>query len=63
VLDKLYTGIPLPLQPITEKHLSKSERNSEICEHFSSGDTLDEIADDFDLSHQRVHEIVRRWCK
>jgi len=62
VIEQLYAGIPLPLQPINEKHLSKSERNTEICERYSQGETLDNIAKDFDLSHQRIHEILRRWC-
>ena len=63
VLDQLYFGIPLPLQPISEKHLSRSERNTQICERYSHGQTLEAIAQDFNLSHQRVHEIIHRWCE
>ena len=62
VIEQLYAGIPLPTQPIIVKHLSKSERNAEICDRYSEGETLEELADEFGLSHQRVHEIVLRWC-
>mgnify|MGYP002403098336 CR=1 FL=1 len=62
VIEQLYAEIPLPSHPITEKHLSKSERNAEICERYWGGETLDEIAEDYQLSHQRVHEIILRWC-
>jgi len=62
VIEQLYAGIPQPLQPVSVKHLSKSERNAEICERFAEGETLEELAEDYGLSHQRVHEIVLRWC-
>lgn len=44
VLDQLYPGIPLPARPITEKHLSKSKRNTEICARYAAGETLEGIA-------------------
>jgi DNA-binding CsgD family transcriptional regulator len=58
VLNQLYAGIPLPLHAITEKHVSKTERNAEICQRYSQGETLEDIAEDFGLSHQRVHQII-----
>ena len=62
VLDQLYAGSPLPLQPVSEKHLSKSERNAHICERYSLGETLETLAKEFNLSPQRIHEILLRWC-
>ena len=62
VIAQLYLGIPLALQPTTEKHLSRSERNTEVCTRYSQGETLEAIAKAFNLSHQRIHEIIHRWC-
>jgi len=63
VIEQLYAGIPLSFQPITEKHISKAERNAEICQRYEEGETLEEIAEGFGLSHQRIHEIIHRWCE
>lgn len=54
VIEQLCAGIPLPSQPITEKHLSKAGRNTEICERYSEGATIEELAEAYDLSHQRI---------
>jgi DNA-binding NarL/FixJ family response regulator len=58
----LYWNIPLPEVPLTDKHISLSGRNRQICERCMAGETLEEIARDLGLSHQRVHQSVRRWC-
>jgi hypothetical protein len=62
VLELLYSNIPLPEVPLTDKHVSLSERNQQICERYVAGETLEEIAQSIGLSHQRVHQILRRWC-
>jgi DNA-binding NarL/FixJ family response regulator len=62
LLDRLYEGIPLPETPVTDKHVPLSERNRQICERYAAGETLEDIARDLDLSHQRVHQIIQRWC-
>jgi hypothetical protein len=62
LLDRLYKGIPLPETPVTDKHVSLSERNRYICARYAVGETLEDIARDLDLSHQRVHQIIQRWC-
>jgi hypothetical protein len=62
VLKQHYKGIPLPAAPVTNKHISQDARNQLICIRYQSGETLEEIACDFGLSHQRVHQIVQRWC-
>jgi DNA-binding CsgD family transcriptional regulator len=40
--------------PITEKDILKDERNQQICLRFAAGDRLEEIADGYDISIQRV---------
>ena len=62
LLDRLYWGIPLPQKPITEKHIPKDERNDLICERYANGESLESIGAAFELSVQRVHQIVHRWC-
>jgi DNA-binding NarL/FixJ family response regulator len=62
LLEQLYVGIPLPETPVTDKHVSLSERNRQICARYAAGATLEEIAHDLGLSHQRVHQIIHRWC-
>jgi hypothetical protein len=50
------------LHPIAEKHLSKAERNAEICQRYPQGEALETIAENFSLSRQRFHELVCLWC-
>jgi len=56
-------GMPLPQSPLTDKHVSRSKRNQCICERYAAGETLTDIAADFDITIQRVHQIIQRWCK
>lgn len=60
--NRLYWGIPVPQKPVTEKQVSKDERNQQICFRFAAGDQLGEIASEFDSSIQRVAQIKHRWC-
>lgn len=60
LVERLYQGIPLPLEPVTEKTASKDERNNLICELYAMGDALEAIASTFSISVQRVHQIVCR---
>lgn len=46
---------PLKPGPATDK-----KRNFEILEMRATGKSLRQIADEFDLSRQRVHQIVRK---
>jgi DNA-binding NarL/FixJ family response regulator len=61
LLDRLYEGIPLPETPVTDKLVSLSERDRHICARYAAGETLEDIAHELGLSHQRVHQIIRRW--
>lgn len=58
VLATLYHGIPLPTKPVTRKHVSKSDRNGQLRARYVTGDTLEQLASVYELSHQRVHQIV-----
>ncbi len=59
VLDLLYAGISLPEKPVTDKQLPLTERNQLIRVHYATGETLQAIAQDFGISHQRVHQIIQ----
>jgi DNA-directed RNA polymerase specialized sigma subunit len=61
-LQRLYAFQDLPDSPITHKHISKTERNQRIITLYRRGDTLEEIAAAFGISHQRVHQIIQRWA-
>jgi hypothetical protein len=58
VLARLYHGIPLPstLQP--NKTQKQAERNLEIRQRHSAGETILALAQAFGISKQRVHQIV-----
>ena len=62
VLARLYWGISLPETPVTDKQVSLDEHNCLICARFAAGETLQTIAQALGISHQRVHQIVQRWC-
>ena len=59
ILDLLYINSPLPSSPITRRIVAKRYRNQEIRERYALGETLAEIAEDYGISEQRIHEIVR----
>jgi hypothetical protein len=46
--------------PLKPGPSSDSNRNSEILQMRSQGMTLRQIADSYDLSRQRVHQIVKK---
>lgn len=56
-------GIPIPQKPVTEKQVSKDKRNEQICLRFAAGDRLEAIANAYDISIQRVAQLIHRWCK
>lgn len=62
VLELLYAGVPLPEYPVTNRQVSLDERNRLICARYADGETLQAIAQDLGLSHQRVHQLIHRWC-
>ena len=55
VLRLLYAN-PVPL----EKPLGTQDRNERIRTRHAAGETLESLAQEFNLSVQRVHQIVHR---
>ena len=51
------TQIPHPQSPA----IAKTNRNQQIIARFERGDTLAEIADDFNISINRVRQIIKCW--
>lgn len=45
--------------PFTPGRKSDSERDAAIRQRFSNGETLKQIASEYNLTRQRVHQIVR----
>lgn len=54
----LYKSVPLPAKPVTNGTSAKSARNQQIIERHKAGETLVELASEFNISEQRVHQIV-----
>ena len=59
VLGIFYWSCTLSPIPVSKKTPSKHLRNQLIVERYHQGDSLDELARDYQLSPQRVHELVR----
>ena len=58
MMVELYLGIILPSHPINKITPSKNERNAEIRARHRAGDSLSTLAEMFDISPQRVSQIV-----
>ena len=57
ILDMLYET-PFPTEPQNDLVPEKAERNAEIRERHCRGETIGELADAFDISIQRVSQVV-----
>jgi len=55
ILKRLYAT---PLLP--DKVMLKAERNKIIRDQYATGKTLKQLADEFGISLQRVHQIVNQ---
>jgi hypothetical protein len=60
VLELLYKGKPYPTQPIVSEHFSKAERNARIRYRFANGEGFADLARAYELSEQRIFQIVHR---
>jgi hypothetical protein len=58
VLDLLYHGIPRPTKPVLPEYLSKSERNEQIRARYASGESIADLAREYQISDQRVFQIL-----
>jgi Mor family transcriptional regulator len=55
----LYLGQKMPLVPLTDYTPSKSTRNQEIRERYVQGETIVDLAEAFEISTQRVSQVLR----
>lgn len=58
-VSRLYAGLPLPPAPLDRNTPTKYERNAAIRRRYAAGDSLTQLAADYSLTIQRVHQIVR----
>ena len=59
ILHVLYSGIPLPAAPLNDFTPTKHNRNQEIYSRYLAGERAIELAAEYGISLQRVHEIIR----
>jgi hypothetical protein len=58
VLDLLYLGIPRPTTPVLPEYLSKLERNEQIRARYADGESIADLARAYQISDQRVFQIL-----
>lgn len=56
---QMYADKPLANTKSNEKHF----RNQRICERYENGESLSELAKAYNVSPQRVHQIISRKDK
>lgn len=57
ILNQLYDS-PFPSEPQNDLVPEKVERNAEIRARYEQGETVGELAADFEISEQRVSQII-----
>lgn len=55
----LYIGRKMPLAPLTDHTPTKLTRNQEIRERHAQGETIVDLAEAFEISEQRVSQVLR----
>jgi Mor family transcriptional regulator len=55
----MYIGQKTPIFPLTDHTPSKHERNHQIRARFAEEESVVELAEVFDISPQRVSQILR----
>ncbi len=60
IMEMLY-DTPFPKEPQTDHTPKKADRNAEIIARYEAGETEASIAQTFDISEQRVSQILRGW--
>jgi hypothetical protein len=54
----MYIGLLVSVSPRTDHTPTKYSRNEEIRARYATGETISYLARRFDISEQRVHQIV-----
>jgi len=57
ILEMLYDS-PFPTEPQNDLVTEKAERNAEIRACYTQGETVGELAAAFDISEQRISQII-----
>jgi len=55
----LYIARPVSEKPVTDHTPTKHQRNKEIRARYAVGEAVVDLARSFDISEQRVSQIVR----
>jgi Mor family transcriptional regulator len=55
----MYIGQKMPLAPLTDHTPSKLTRNQEIRERYAQGEPIGDLAEAFEISEQRVSQVLR----
>jgi Mor family transcriptional regulator len=55
----MYISLPVPARPRTDHTPTKRARNEEIRARYAAGETVVYLARRFDISEQRVSQIVQ----
>lgn len=59
ITERLY-DTPYPEEPLNEMEPEKTKRNTEIRQRYRDGELLQDLAQLYDISGQRVSQILRR---
>ena len=59
LLDVVYKGLSTSTNPV-EPDYYQTTRNERIRAKYADGSTLEDLANEFDLSAARVHQIIHR---
>jgi len=59
IVTRLYSKQPLPKHPKSRKTLKQTERNNAIRARYAEGVSVHELAKEFGISQQRIHQILR----
>ena len=61
VLHQLYLGQILSTQPVTDLIPTEEDRNLEIYKRYVAGERATDLAEDYDISLQRIYVLIRRY--
>jgi Mor family transcriptional regulator len=59
----MYIGQKAPIEPLSDHTPSKPTRNREIRQRYAQGESVVNLAAAFDISPQRVSQILRNQRK
>ena len=60
ILHQLYFGQRFSAQPITDLIPTEEDRNFAIYKRYVAGERAVDLAEDYDISFQRVYVLIRR---